>query len=256
MNSKKPSTLPSILDEPFMSGNHFESDPSEEKAVEILDAAVKTAVQSVEHTVWDEPALSGEFAGAVPETALTYGKWLRGKIDFTSSAKSWIATFLLAIASAPFAIVGVFALHYRAYGGLIVGATAVILGPVLEEMLKIAAALVTIEKRPYLFKTAGQIVITCVLSGLVFAFIENLLYLKIYVPHPTSALILWRWTVCVALHSGCTAISSMGLVKMWRSAVTDLKKPRLPLTTKYIATACVVHGVYNLTAIFLNPFFK
>jgi hypothetical protein len=252
---RKPSTDPSILNEPHLSGELFSVDESEEKATAVLAAAEENSGQAVEHTVWDEPALSSELAAAIPESALTYEKWLRGKIEETSPASSWIMTFLLAVVSAPLAVVGVFILHFQGMGSF-GGLAVVVFGPVIEEMLKISATLITLEKRPYLFKTARQIVVACVFSGLVFAFMENLLYLNVYIRNPTPALVLWRWTVCVLLHSGCTAMSSVGLVKVWSTATANLRRPCLSIMTGYVVAASVIHGLYNLIALFLNPLFQ
>jgi len=238
-----------------LKGDAFSIDESEEKASAVLASETKSPDQAVEHTVWDEPALSGELAGDIPDTALTYAKWLRSKIDATTPSVSWMTTFPLALVSAPLAIVGVFVLRVQGMGSF--GCMAlVVFGPIIEEILKISSALLIVEKRPYLFKSERQIVLICVFSGLVFAFMENLLYLNLYIANPTPALILWRWTACVLLHSGCTAVSSIGLAKVWRDATANLRKPRLSLMTKYVAAACVIHGIYNFTAIFLDPLFR
>jgi len=139
----------------------------------------------------------------------------------------------------------------------VAGAAAVVLfGPVTEEMLKISAALITIEKRPYIFRNARQIFICCFVSGLIFSTVENLLYLNIYIAEPSSLLILWRWTVCVLLHTGCVSISSIGLIKMWKNTMENMTKPRLPQMSKYLIAACVIHGVYNLAAVLIDPFFR
>lgn len=250
-----PSTNPSIRAEPHFRDTVFKRDESEEKAAEVLSAGETSLAQKVEHTVWDEPALSGELVAVIPDSALTYGKWLHSKIDSTSHSTSWMITLPLALTSAPLAVIGVFILHFQGMGSF--GCMAVVVfGPIIEEILKISSALIIVEKRPYLFKSARQIIVVCVCSGLVFAFMENFLYLYIYIPHPTPALVLWRWTACVLLHSGCTALSSVGLVKIWFAATTNLRRPRLSMMTKYVGAACVIHGVYNLIAILLNPMFK
>ena len=250
-----PSTNPSVSSEPHLSDGLHAKDTSEIKAELVLAKRKNGTDEIVEHTVWDEPTLSGRLAGPTPDTAVTYETWLLENISSTSTLKSWLATVLLTLAAGPWAILGVFLLAFQGRGGF--GAVAVVIfGPVTEEMLKITAALITVEKRPYIFKSAAQIVICCVASGLVFAFVENLLYLHVYVPHPSEALVVWRWTVCVALHSGCAAISSVGLVKMWSDSIKNSRKPRTRLMAGYVMTACVIHGTYNLTAILIDPLLK
>jgi len=251
----RPSTNPSVADEPHLQNGFILTDESEEKAEKTLSKRKESLDQIVEHTVWDEPALSGELIEEIPDSALTYEKWLNENIKKTSSGKSWLICFLLTLAAGPWAIVGAFMLAFQGHGGY--GATAVVIfGPVIEEMLKISSPLVIIEKKPYLFKSARQIFICCLFSGILFACIENLLYLFIYVSNPKPLLILWRWTACVFLHSGCTAISSIGLIRIWSNTVENHARPRLPLMAKYVIAACIIHGVYNLMAIFLNPLFE
>jgi RsiW-degrading membrane proteinase PrsW (M82 family) len=122
-------------------------------------------------------------------------------------------------------------------------------GPVIEEVLKIALATWIVEKRPYLFKSAGQIIVAAVCSGLVFAAIENLIYLHVYVPNPPLGLIAWRWTVCVGLHVGCSTVAANGLVRVWRNCVENFEKPQLSRAASYITAAVVIHGTYNSLAV-------
>jgi RsiW-degrading membrane proteinase PrsW (M82 family) len=120
-----------------------------------------------------------------------------------------------------------------------------VIGPVTEEIMKIAAALWVVERRPYLFKSIPQILLCAVAGGLAFAFIENLMYLNVYIPHHTPKLELWRWTVCVGLHSGCSFVAGVGLARIWDNAVRELRRPQLGLGMPWFFTAMVGHGLYN-----------
>ena len=211
--------------------------------------------QAVEHSVWDEPGFSVELAGAVPETALTHRKWFCREMNNTSNLKSWLITFSLIFASGPWAVIGAFVLALQGLGG-IGGMAVVVFGPVTEEVLKITAALIVVEKRPFFFKSARQILVCCILSGFIFAYIENLLYLNIYVSDPTPRLILWRWTVCVVLHSSCSTIAGIGLIKMWRESMREFTKPQPLHVLPYLIAAAVIHGIYNNIALLLSPIFK
>ncbi len=244
----------SIEFEPQFRKDHFVADPSEKKAGRILSRQKHDPDQDVENSVWDEPGLSAELAGGSSGSRLTYSGWLAGKIDTTSSQKTWLNTLFLVMFSGLWAVIGVFILSFQGQGGI--GVLAVVLfGPIIEEILKISSALVTIEKRLYLFKSGIQIVVCCVMSGLVFAFVENLLYLNFYIPDPSEMIVLWRWTVCVLLHSGCAGISSIGLLKVWQRTMREGRKPELGSMTRYVTAACVVHGTYNLAAILFDSFF-
>ena len=252
----KPSKGESVFNEPHMSGDEFIADSSE-RIVNRKFASRKapTTDQMVEHTVWDEPALSEDLVEEVPESALTYKKWYMKEIESSSLNKSWIMTFLLILASGPWAVIGVFMLAFQGLGG--VGATAVIIfGPLTEELLKIASPLVVVEKRPFLFCSARQIFICCLSSGLIFSFIGNLLYLNLYIDNPTPQLIVWRWSVCVILHTTCSAIASFGLIKMWKESKRNFSKPKVIYMIPSLFAAVLIHGIYNSVAFLIDPFFK
>jgi hypothetical protein len=127
-------------------------------------------------------------------------------------------------------------------------AMVVALAPTMEETLKIALAAYVVELRPYLFRRAGQIVAAAVGSAFVFAAIENFIYLNIYVPHPSQGLFIWRWTICVALHVGCSAVAATGLIEIWKQAVSELRPPRLTQGLSRLMLAIGIHGTYNALA--------
>jgi hypothetical protein len=41
-------------------------------------------------------------------------------------------------------------------------------------------------------------------------------------------------------------------VKVWRDAITNLRRPRLELAYRWMITAMVCHGLYNLTVTVLQ----
>ena len=248
---KEPSDDPSIEHEPYFRGGGFTPDPSEIKARRTVSDSVEKQSDDdrVEHTVWDEPALSRDLAGEVPSDALTYAGWIEKRMAETSVGYSWTIAAVIAIAAGPWAIFGALT------GG---GQTAfsiamiTIFGPVMEEMTKVAAALWVVEKRPFLFRSRLQIAL-CVLAGaLVFAAVENVLYLKVYVREPSELLIRWRWTVCVALHMGCSFVAGLGLMRIWHSTIENRTRPKLTSGAAYMVTAIVIHGVYNGFAVLLS----
>lgn len=246
-----PSRDPSVFDEPHMRGGGFHADPREEKVARNLEATSGLASEdeSVEITVWDEPGLSTELAGTVPATEITYGRWLDKRRSETAPAATWVVTCAVALMAGPWAVLGAI------WGG---GQTVssifaiVVFGPVVEEMMKAGAALYVVEKRPFLFRSPMQIVL-CVLAGaFMFAAIENSLYLNVYIAHPPPGLVRWRWTVCVAMHMGCSLIVSLGLMRIWTDVWKRRARPRIPLGFPYIVTAVVVHGTYNALALLLH----
>ncbi len=225
----------------------FHGDPSEKKAAELLAREREQATRNdaVEHTVWSEPALSSDLAGEPGEGQLTYPRWLAENIRQTTLSRSWWTTLIVALAAGPWGVLGAVAGSGSGDFGLLMIA---VFGPVAEETTKIAAALWVVEKRPFLFRSFGQILICGACGGLAFAAIENVLYTQVYFPHHTPEFFRFRWTVCVALHMGCSSIAAIGLVRIWMASMRDLSPPRLALGVPWFVTAMVIHGIYNFTA--------
>ena len=119
-------------------------------------------------------------------------------------------------------------------------------------VMKIAATLWIVEKRPFLFRSRLQIAV-CVLAGaLVFAAVENVMYLEVYIAGPTPGLARWRWSVCVAMHMGCSLVAGLGLMRIWRRAMTTRSRPQLSSGAPYLMTAAIIHGTYNAFAVLLD----
>ncbi len=251
-----PSRDPSVFNEPHLRENRFEADASESKARRTLEQtrqADQREDERIEHTVWDEPSLSDELGSTAGEREDTYANWLKRRREQTTATRSWLVTAGLILLSGPWALVGAF---------LAVGVAPemaatqlmmiVVLGPLTEELMKIAAALYVVEKRPFLFRSPLQIMMAVLAGGLVFAVVENLLYQYVYIREPSPELIHWRWTVCILLHVGCSCIAGLGLVRIWRGVWREGKRPVLARAYPYILAAVLVHGVYNVFAVLMS----
>jgi predicted RNA-binding Zn-ribbon protein involved in translation (DUF1610 family) len=184
-----------------------------------------------------------------PPGTRSYRTWIEGRLARTSPSAGWFVALTAAVLGGPFAVIG------AVFGGPRGGpvslsglAMVVALAPTMEETLKIALAAYVVELRPYLFRRAGQIVAAAVGSAFVFAAIENFIYLNIYVPHPSQGLFIWRWTICVALHVGCSAVAATGLIEIWKQAVSELRPPRLTQGLSRLMLAIGIHGTYNALA--------
>lgn len=253
----KPSHDHSIEDEPHHRDVPFQGDPSESKTDKILDKAAtkQTLDDEVEHSVWDEPGHSDQLTGPTPADALDYPNWLQFRREQTTAAKSWVCTLGLVLLAGPWAILGTFISGSGRTDQTVPYAMAlmlVVIGPITEEMMKIAVALYVVEKKPFLFRSPLQIFVTVLAGAFVFAAIENILYLYVYVPDPSPELALWRWTVCVALHVSCSLIAAIGLTKIWKHTWTNLQRPQISYAYPFIITAVIVHGAYNAFAIYLS----
>lgn len=284
----------SVFHEPHLGDARRELDPSEARADETFrrEAHSTDSEAAGAHSVFDEPDIMPGRAGEVvkqdwscrrcgynlrglpaghrcpecgaveiyrpaPPDSPSYQTWLRDRMATTSWRKSWTLTVLLMIAGGPWAVLAVFlgSQSSGAIAGIGQLALIIVLGPTIEEMMKIGAVAVVVEVRPYLLKSVSQIQVAAVGSALAFAAIENVLYLHVYIAHPSTALILWRWTTCVALHAGCSTMSSHGLMSMWRTCVNELRPPRMSLAFPALVKAIIIHGTYNFGAAIFQAWF-
>lgn len=201
------------------------------------------------HSVWDEPGLEPEVVSTAPADE-TYAVWVEKKRASYSALDSWMVAFAISLCAGPMGVLGAFmGAAETGSGGIF---SLVLFGPLVEEVTKTAILAVLIERRPYLFRGPVQILLAAAAGGLAFAVIENVMYLRVYIERPTEAVIWWRWTVCVALHTGCSLLVGVGLVKVWRAALVGKSRPNLAKGTAMLVAAIVIHGVYNAAAIVME----
>ena len=174
-----------------------------------------------------------------------YAHWLASRIKTTSQTKSWAIVLAVALLSGLWSVFGAF--WNASVGGWSGFFAIAVWGPAVEEVMKIALIAVMIERVPYLFVSRAQILIAAIGAGLMFAIIENFLYLFVYVPDPPTWLVVWRWTVCVALHVSCTLVAGIGAAKDWHKPITQLRRVPVPVDMRYLFAAILIHGLYNGT---------
>lgn len=244
----------SVFDEPSLTGASESDAVREARALRAIDReALNDSIEDeAQRSVFDEPSSQSDFVSR-PANALDYATLYRERSALTTTAYSTLVTVALALVSGPAAIIGAFMGGFGAATPTAVGSFAiVVVGPILEEVLKTTAIAITIDRRPWLFLSRAQILAIGVVSGFAFAFVENLIYLTVYVQQPSAALATWRWTVCVALHVGCSLIASLGFARVWASSNAEATKPRLETATPFVIAAIVIHGVYNAVALALE----
>lgn len=238
------STDPSVFAEPWMKPVIHHGDVNDSPVVD-TNSFIRP---EVEHSVWDEPGLSRSLSGDAPDHAVTWFSYFTQMRESTSTETSWMITILTAIIGGPLAIAGTL-IEGVTQSGLL---TVITIGPTIEEIMKVALPLWIVEKRPWLFRSSTQIVICCFASGLAFAAVENVIYLRFYVPNPSVSLAQWRWTICVLLHSFCSLLAGFGVMRMWQSFQVEKTAPQISHAGKALLSAIVLHGSYNAMATMLE----
>jgi hypothetical protein len=272
----RPPRDPGVEHEPHRRQGGFAADPREAKVAGKLARQPDDAAQLAEQDVFDEPALRmtpgvaigrdwscdgcgfnlrGAIVGSdCPECGRAiefapppdggeggrgYASWLGTGRQRTSASKSWGIVLLIALLGGPWAVLGALV---STWGGWL---ALVVVGPAVEEVMKVALIALLIETRPYLFKFRGQIAVAAAGSGLMFAVIENLIYLNVYLPDPSATIIAWRWIVCTALHVGCSAVAGVGAMRVWDKLMAERRRPDGPVDLRWLVAAIVIHGAYN-----------
>ena len=232
-----------ISQEPALSGTRVESGDSVNR--EAVFGSSSSLDASDNGGVWGEPALLE--ADAAETARRTRAEWLESQWRNASSARGCFLFPLLLVVSGV-AAVGCTIMKGR--GGAMALAMAV-LAPVVEETSKIVVPAMVLEKRPWRFSSATELIVVCAFSGLVFASIENLLYFFLYIPPDrlTPGVVLWRLSVCTLLHVSAASISGWGLGRVWRAASESRSMAEISRATGYFVAAMILHGLYNFGAL-------
>lgn len=232
----------SVGDEPALRhGGGFEPDPAERKAVPARP--LRDRYEELRDSVFNEPFQ--------PDNARTF----RAELDRRSARLSGPLRFRITAAAGILggiaAVPCVFLAGTPGWGGVVY---LTLFGPAAEELLKQLGMLYLLEKRPYTVSRRWQFPLAAFFGGLLFATVENLVYAHIYLARLPAAelgrIMAFRWTICTALHVGCTLISGLGLERAWRESRQAGTPFNLQPACLYFAAAITLHGLYNLASLF------
>lgn len=165
---------------------------------------------------------------------------------------SWTTVFVVCALSGLLSVATTF-ISTIFYGGSASGLSVILFAPTIEEFAKVLPILIVLDKNPNLFRSTFQIIICAVVSGLSFAAIENVLYLNVYIRDPSVELVKWRWSVCVALHSTCCFVTSMGFAKAWRKFKLQPFTGWVKDVRFFLFSAIFIHCLYNFLVMVVNP---
>jgi RsiW-degrading membrane proteinase PrsW (M82 family) len=230
---------PESLPEPSLDPSEWYADPTGDE---------RDVLEHLRDAVHHEPHLAG------PDEAPARLDWLKKKRAESgwSTALAWTA--VAALLGGPFSVLGAI---MGSGQGVLAAVYVVLLGPVAEEMLKPAGAIVLLERKPWHLRSAWQVVFIAVASALGFATIENLIYEHVYLSslpaEKLAEVMTLRWTFTAPMHVLATFLASVGLLRVWRrveEGATASLAPAYP----WFAAAMVLHGGFNLTALLRESF--
>lgn len=130
--------------------------------------------------------------------------------------------------------------------------TIYLVAPAVEEICKPLIVVFLIELRPHWLRRGRHVIAICLLSALVFATIENMLYL--HVSHPTNVafFMFWRYVICTAMHLIASLVMALGLAKALRGRLDNGERFDFDRIMKYYVAAVVIHAAYNTTVTVLG----
>ncbi|MCD4819641.1 MAG: PrsW family intramembrane metalloprotease [Candidatus Cloacimonetes bacterium] len=236
-------------EEPCLNNEAGEKDPSENNV--FLREKKRDEIFEIQDSVYNEPWLENDV-----KHSTIFTTWVENKKTQYSISTSLLFTFIAALLSGPFAIIGAI---FSGRGTIFSIAYVIVFAPVIEELLKTFGMVYLLEKKPYHIRYVWQIILGAMIGGLFFAIIENLIYTNFYLINLDADMFekvsAFRWKYCTLLHVFATFIASLGLVNIWKRMYIENKFAELKDGYKYFIIAMIIHGSYNLFALVADKFF-
>ena len=123
--------------------------------------------------------------------------------------------------------------------------------PIIEELLKPSGIYILLVRWPRALRGRLHTASLTALSGLVFGYIESLVYITLYFPDGSDEFVIFRLTVTPALHMVASFLVGMGL----STALIDWANGRGPLpksSRKFFIAGIGLHACYNTLALVLS----
>lgn len=192
---------------------------------------------------------SVEFEPGSPTARRRFHELMAAEDAKYSSASILLLTLLSGVLGGVFAVPAIF---LNGNATLFQVFALAIFGPFAEETLKQSGMLFQLEKLPGSVRHDWQFFVAGALGGVVFSALENVLYQEVYLrnlpPDKLAMVMGFRWTVCLAVHVGCTMISALGLRRIWRDSREAGEPCQIAKAFPWFMAAMAAHGCYNLAA--------
>ena len=230
----------SVEDEPALTGR-----PSASKFTrEVAPEEARDDVELLRDSVVNEP--HGDAAAG----RVAFADWIQAKRRSCTFEGNVAVTVLAALLGGPFAVVGALMSGQSGWWGLLY---ACLMGPIAEELLKQSGMVMLLERRPWRLFSSWQFPFAAVVSALIFATLENVLYLHVYLRRlpNVETIMAFRWTWCTGLHVVCSVVASLGLVRVYRRIRDENAPADLARAFPWFVVAIAMHAAWNLSAIFI-----
>ncbi|MDP2731110.1 MAG: PrsW family glutamic-type intramembrane protease [Dehalococcoidales bacterium] len=162
----------------------------------------------------------------------------------TGKAKWRFRAFLIAIAGGLFGILGAIIQEISQNIFLVV----FVAGPMIEEVMKPAGVYLLLVRWPETLTSRLYTALLAALGGLSFAVVENILYLQVYFPEHTQALVVFRYSVNLTIHTLTSFIFGFGINQKLLASVRG-EIPFLKGNKKFFIIAMVIHSLFNIAAV-------
>ncbi len=155
------------------------------------------------------------------------------------------------------------AMYQNTMNGQMAFLFAGVVAALFEEFCKPIGVILMLDRRPHWLTSRVEVIFMCLLGAAVFATLENVWYIYIYIPQAVeqgmtqppedwSAFVWWRWVVCTALHLTASLAFAIGLAKAWKRTRTTGRRFDLEMCFYYYIAAVAIHGLYNLAVMILG----
>ena len=240
----KPSHDPSIENEPHLQGRSVAPDPTDRPLGmnAIAPTFSKYSEEDIDHSVFDEPALSSELSGPTDADSLTYANWLEERKSGWSQGRAWVTAILVALLAGPWGLLG--SLIGQMGSSAVDFFVACLIVPVCQEIFKIAIPLWIVEKRPYVFTGWFQLFLCAICSATFFASVHNLV-LQVADPGMSQGMFIQQWTGFLLMHLVASTLAAIGLEKIWRRSLATGRPPKLEHGFNWFVMAIGLNVAYT-----------
>ena len=163
------------------------------------------------------------------------------------TGKWHIWALLLALAGGVFGVLGAFFTELSHTSLL----SAFVAAPIIEEGLKPSGLYLLLAKWPRVLRSQIYTASLAALGGIVFALIENQVYLNIYIRDPSPEVILFRYTACIGVHAACSFIFGLGINRKLLDSIRGETR-FLSCGKRFFFSAMALHSLFNITVTVLQ----